>query len=152
MIQRHVTRCNFLTQLRCYEELGSGVNNVTKDLPFYAPGAGAPSFIDDDMFTTVVPLAPVASEVAGQVAGQVTGQVPVEVMKLLETVVGEMTRTQIQALLKLRGRANFEDRYLKPALGLGLVELTIPDKPKSSKQRYRLSEAGKRVLGGVKKQ
>jgi len=96
------------------------------------------------MFTTVVPLTAVASEV--------TGQVPVEVMKVLEIVVGEMSRTQIQALLKLRGRANFEDRYLKPALGLGLVEMTIPDKPKSSKQRYRLSPAGKRVLGGVKKQ
>ena len=103
------------------------------------------------MFTTVVPLAPVASETEGQVAGQVAGQVPVEVMKLLETVAGEMTRTQIQAALQLRGRANFEDRYLKPALGLGLVELTIPDKPKSSKQRYRLSEAGKRVLDGLKK-
>jgi ATP-dependent DNA helicase RecG len=144
--------CKFLIQLGRYEELGSGVNNVTKYLPFYAPGAGAPSFIEDDMFTTVVPLVPVAGQVAGQVTGQVAGQVPVEVMRLLETTVGEMTRTEIQALLKLKGRANFEDRYLKPALGLGLVELTIPDKPKSSKQRYRLSEAGKRALGEVKKQ
>jgi ATP-dependent DNA helicase RecG len=91
-----------------------------------------------------VPLAPVASEV--------TGQVPVEVMKLLEAIVGEMTRTQIQALLKLRGRANFEDRYLKPAVGLGLVEMILPGKPRSSKQRYRLSDAGKRVLDGMKKQ
>jgi len=145
---KNPTLCKFLIQLGRYEELGSGVNNVTKYLPFYAPGAGSPSFIEDDMFMTVVPLAPVASEVTGQV----TGQVPVEVMKLLEAIVGEMTRTQIQALLKLRGRANFEDRYLKPAVGLGLVEMILPGKPRSSKQRYRLSEAGKRVLDGIKKQ
>jgi hypothetical protein len=37
--------------------------------PFYAPGAGSPSFIEDDMFMTVVPLAPVPSEVTGQVTG-----------------------------------------------------------------------------------
>jgi ATP-dependent DNA helicase RecG len=70
-------------------------------------------------------------------------------MKLLEAIVGEMTRTQIQALLKLRGRANFEDRYLKPAVGLGLVEMILPGKPRSSKQRYRLSEAGKRMLASI---
>lgn len=108
------------------------------------------------MFTTIVPLAPVAGEVTGQVARQVTGQVtrqvPVEVMKLLETMVGEMTRTQMQDSLKLKGRANFEDRYLKPALSMGLVEMTIPDKPKSSKQRYRMSLAGEKVLGAVNKQ
>jgi ATP-dependent DNA helicase RecG len=153
---KNPTICKFLIQLGRYEELGSGVNNVTKYLPFYAPGTGAPSFIEDDMFTTIVPLAPVAGEVTGQVARQVTGQVtrqvPVEVMKLLETMVGEMTRTQMQDSLKLKGRANFEDRYLKPALSMGLVEMTIPDKPKSSKQRYRMSLAGEKVLGAVNKQ
>ena len=57
---KNPTICKFLIQLGRYEELGSGVNNVTKYLPFYAPGAGAPSFIEDDMFTTVVRLAPAA--------------------------------------------------------------------------------------------
>jgi DNA-binding HxlR family transcriptional regulator len=33
-----------------------------------------------------------------------------------------------------------------------LIEYTIPDKPKSSKQKYRLTELGKRVLTrGLKK-
>ena len=31
----------------------------------------------------------------------------------------------------------------------GLVELTIPDKPNSSKQRYRLTEQGKAVRDAV---
>jgi predicted transcriptional regulator len=36
--------------------------------------------------------------------------------------------------------------YLKPALDDDLIEMTIPDKPRSSKQKYRLTEKGKRVL------
>jgi len=36
---KNPTICKFFIQLGRYEELGSGVNNVTKYLPFYAPGA-----------------------------------------------------------------------------------------------------------------
>jgi DNA-binding PadR family transcriptional regulator len=28
----------------------------------------------------------------------------------------------------------------------GLIEMTLPDKPRSSKQRYRLTERGRRYL------
>ena len=43
-----------------------------------------------------------------------------------------------------------QERYLEPALAEGLVELTIPDKPKSRLQRYRLTEKGKALQGAVK--
>ena len=59
-----------------------------------------------------------------------------------------MTRSEIQTALKLRSQANFRDRYLQPALEAGLIEMTIPDKPRSSKQRYRLTEKGRRSLKG----
>lgn len=76
---KNPTICKFLIQLGRYEELGSGVNNVTKYLPLYAPGAGSPSFVEDDMFTTIVPLAPVVSEVMGQVTPQVSPEVTPQV-------------------------------------------------------------------------
>ena len=69
----------------CYEELGSGVRNVTKYLPFYAPGAGPPSFVDEDMFTVIVPMEAPADkldiQVPPEVTAQTTGQVAAQVEK-----------------------------------------------------------------------
>ena len=48
--------------------------------------------------------------------------------------------------LSLKGRDNFEKLYLAPALEAGLVERTIPDKPNSRLQQYRLTEKGRSVL------
>jgi len=61
-----------------------------------------------------------------------------------------MTRTEIQPALGLKGRANFEERYLKPALSQGLEEMTIPEKPNGRLQKYRLTDAGKHLLKSVK--
>jgi len=40
-------------------------------------------------------------------------------------------------------RPTFLYSYLQSALNAGLVEMTIPDKPRSSKQKYRLTDKGK---------
>ena len=44
---------------------------------------------------------------------------------------------ELMELLELKHRPTFRDNYLLPALELGYIEMTIPDKPRSSKQRYR---------------
>ncbi|MDO4232325.1 MAG: hypothetical protein Q4D19_09345, partial [Lautropia sp.] len=40
-------------------------------------------------------------------------------------------------------RSKFREVVLTPMLALELVEMTIPDKPSSSKQRYRLTAQGR---------
>jgi ATP-dependent DNA helicase RecG len=57
-----------------------------------------------------------------------------------------MNRTDLQAQLQLKSQANFRERYLQPALAAGLIEMTIPDKPRSSKQKYRLTAKGKLLM------
>ena len=91
----------------------------------------------------------VTEQVAGQVIGQVIGQVAEEVapeVRLLRVLSGEMTRQDIQEALGLKHRDHFNQAYLLPALQAGLIEMTIPDKPRSSKQRYRLTPAGSEYL------
>lgn len=79
---------------------------------------------------------------APQVAPQVTPQVG----QLLEVIHGEMSREALQSSLDLRDRKSFRDRYLKPALAGGLIEMTIPEKPNSRLQRYRLTDKGRHWL------
>ena len=70
-------------------------------------------------------------------SGQVTG--------LVKALDKEMDRQEIQDKLGLAHRENFRANYLKPALNQGLIEMTIPDRPNSSLQKYRLTILGKQL-------
>jgi ATP-dependent DNA helicase RecG len=41
-------------------------------------------------------------------------------------------------------RTKFRNQVLNPLIQEGLIEMTIPDKPTSSNQKYRLTEKGKK--------
>jgi ATP-dependent DNA helicase RecG len=58
-----------------------------------------------------------------------------------------MTRSQLQQSLQLADREHFRREYLAPALKAGLIERTIPDKPRSRLQKYRLTAKGRTLLG-----
>ena len=69
---------------------------------------------------------------------QVTVQVTVQVESLLKRMEDrEYSTKELMELLDLKHRPTFRENYLLPALVLGYVEMTIPDKPNSSKQKYR---------------
>ncbi len=59
---------------------------------------------------------------------------------------GAMSREQLQSVLKLKDRKSFRERYLQPALSEGLIEMTLPDKPNSSLQKYVLTTLGKQQM------
>ncbi len=50
----------------------------------------------------------------------------------------EYNLAELMQLVGLTHRATFQKNYLNPAIQADLIERTIPDKPKSPKQRYRL--------------
>lgn len=70
---------------------------------------------------------------------QVDPQVTPQVKELLSVLKGEMSRDELQTALGLQDRKSFSERYLKPALNAGLIEMTIPEKPNSRLQKYRLT-------------
>jgi ATP-dependent DNA helicase RecG len=43
-------------------------------------------------------------------------------------------------------RSKFRDRVVRPLLEAGLLTMTVPEKPRSSKQQYRTTKAGATVL------
>ena len=55
---------------------------------------------------------------------------------------GDKSVVEMMERLGLKDRHNFNERYLQPALSLGLVGMTIPDKPNSQNQKYRLTAKG----------
>ena len=79
-------------------------------------------------------------------APQVSPQVTPQVGELLAGIEGEMGREALQSALGLSDRKSFRERYLKPALADGLIEMTIPDKPNSRLQKYRLTDKGRQWL------
>lgn len=59
------------------------------------------------------------------------------------TSVRQMSRQEIQEKLKLKNNEYFRKAYLLPALKAGFIEMTVPDKPNSRMQKYRVTTAGK---------
>ena len=64
------------------------------------------------------------------------------VERLILILTEEMNRPQLQDFLEISNRSHFVEAYLGPALKAGLIEMTLPDKPKSRKQRYRRTAQG----------
>lgn len=88
-------------------------------------------------------LAPVKREqVREQVGEQVADVLPKGVARLVKALKGEMSVIEIMGALKLGGRRNFLEKYLSPAIELGLVEMTQPGSPRSPTQKYRLTAKG----------
>jgi predicted HTH transcriptional regulator len=75
-----------------------------------------------------------------------TLQVTRPMAAVLQTALQAAPRATLQEAAGMGDREHFVNSVLKPLLEFGLLEMTIPDKPRSSKQRYRLTEQGRAVL------
>ena len=131
----------FLKELEMTEGRGTGIPKMLRAIE--SNRSPMPSFHTDDdrsYFLVELPVHPAFAEAMAH--EQVTPQVTPQVLELLNVLQGEMTRSQLQERLGLRDRFHFRDAYLLPALEYGLIEMTIPDKTRSSKQKYRLTAKG----------
>ena len=69
---------------------------------------------------------------------QVREQVTDQVERLMSALGSEtLSAKELLERLGLKHRPTFSNNYLRPTLELGLIEMTVPDKPNSSKQQYR---------------
>ncbi len=80
-------------------------------------------------------------------ADPVSDPVSDPVKKLIFTLKdGSLSSQKIRDKLGLKHRASFRRNYLDPALKAEIIEYTIPSKPNSRLQQYRLTEKGKKYL------
>jgi Fic family protein len=77
---------------------------------------------------------------------EVTPYVTPEVKKMLSVLKGEMTRIEIQNKLGLKDEKHFREAYQQPSIAAGFLEMTIPDRPRSRLQRYRLTSKGRAYI------
>jgi predicted transcriptional regulator len=130
--------------LEIVEQLGSGIPRILE-------AYGQDVFeIRESFVRIVLPYAkPLVSlrDISEQSSGvPVTPQVTPQVRRLLECLDGDMGRAEIMDRLGLKDRMHFSREYIAPALDGGFIEMTIPDKPRSSRQKYRLTDKGREVL------
>ena len=135
------------------ERMGTGTGDMIQRCRH--AGLAEPEFTLTDGFVITIRRKPgrafaaVGGQVTGEVAGEVTGEVTGEVRKLVSVCRDAMTRKKLQESLLLRGEENFRKLYLVPALEAGYIEMTIPDKPNSRLQKYRLTAQGKALLAMI---
>jgi ATP-dependent DNA helicase RecG len=67
-------------------------------------------------------------------------------LRMIDALTGEKTREEILKDLGLTNHSRNFIVYIKPLLNYGILEMTVPDKPKSRFQEYRLTEKGKKLL------
>lgn len=134
------------------------IMRVFRDLEIVEPlGSGIPRTLEkyDRSIFNISPnflrvVFPYAKPFENGRKGSVTLEVTPEVRRLLAVLQGEMDRASLQAS-QSEGRENFRLLYLRPGLEAGVIDMTIPDKPRSSKQKYRFTKKGMALIKSLKK-
>ncbi|MDI9337398.1 MAG: hypothetical protein QM539_03115 [Alphaproteobacteria bacterium] len=54
----------------------------------------------------------------------------------------EHSSSQLRDMLKIKHKQHFRNNYLKPAITKGYISLTLPHKPNSRLQKYKLTHLG----------
>lgn len=134
----------FLKELDLTEGRSTGISKVLRVMQ--TNGSPEPRFESDDERSSFLIRLPVHERFVEEHGAQVTPQVTPQVEKLLAVITGEHSRQELQQRLGLSDREYFRKAFLQPAIEEGVVELTIPDKPRSSLQKYRLTNKGKAWL------
>ena len=130
--------------LEFVEHLGSGMNRI---LEVYDRGIFN---LSDNFLQVTFPFEEdyendsdqVTMQDTMHVTMQVTMHVTMQVAKMIKAMDGTMSRLEIMQKMNLFNRDYFRLECLQPSLKEGIIQMTIPDKPKSRFQKYCLTDKG----------
>jgi ATP-dependent DNA helicase RecG len=67
-------------------------------------------------------------------------------VEILHNCLNEKALLDLMTITGRSDRTKFRHQVLNPLIEMQFIEMTMPDKPRSSKQKYRLTEKGKKMV------
>ncbi len=136
-VPRNPLLFGILHRMEAVENIGSGIRRIRRLCREH--GVAEPVFeVSEHWVTTVFPR-PTAQ--VGTKLGPSRDQVII-----LGNCRSEKAIAHLMTLIGRSNRTKFRDQVIKPLLAAGWLEMTIPDKPRSSKQKYRLTAKGQALV------
>lgn len=147
---------DFLKELHLTEGRGTGIPTMRRAME--RNGSPMPILETDEQctyFLTTLLVHPTfeGDQVSNQVSNEVSNQVNVEtnedskrVLEVLSKEQGGLSSSELLQQLGLTAQTKNYKKYIAPALDRGWIERTVPDKPRSRNQKYRVTALGRAVL------
>ncbi len=131
------------------EVWGRGTNRVIEACRAY--GIADPTFTEISGGVTVTFKAEVVADL-GRTPSQVGPKSVLSAAQVQVLEIANIPRSmpELMAPSGPKNKTRFRGKVVAPLLEAGLLEMTIPDKPRSSKQQYRTTTAGKARLAREK--
>ncbi|MBK9385455.1 MAG: putative DNA binding domain-containing protein [Planctomycetes bacterium] len=129
------------------EVWGRGTNRVIEACQAY--GIAPPEFKQEGGVVTVtfrVTVAPEEASVPSPSQVRPKSVLSESQVRILHFADVPRSLPELMGTTASSNRTRFREQILAPLLKAQLLERTIPEKPRSSKQRYRTTEAGRRAL------
>lgn len=95
------------------------------------------------------------SQQAGQVTSEVAGEAGTKLalsrhqIEILDKCFKESTLQELMVVTGRSDRTKFRHHVLNPLIHAKLIEMTVPNKPRSSREKYGLTEKGHRFLSSI---
>jgi ATP-dependent DNA helicase RecG len=137
-VRRNPLVADLLHRIGFIEKAGTGIGRMRKEARDH--GCPAPEFRVDRFFTAVFRPLPATHQVGTKPA------LSRHQVLILEKSIVEQPLRELMAVTGRTDRTKFRRQLLGPLLQAGYVEMTRPDKPQSSKQRYRITALGRKTL------
>lgn len=136
---KNPTIAKFFKEMGLVDELGSGVRNIHKYGKIYF--GYDPEIIEEDIFKIIFKTNTIFSttEATTEVTMEATTEEKLKDTRtqlLLQYCKEPRTSQEIMCFLKLKNKEHFRKQVLKPLIEGNKIFLTIPDMPRSPKQKY----------------